>query len=197
MVGASAGGVQALQLLLPSLSPKLPAVVAVAIHRLPTLHGDRLPRVLARTSLLPVRGVTDGEAMRPGSVYIAPPGMQMEIVDGLFRLNASENGAQPSIDALFRTAAEVRGRKVVGILLSGLLDDGTAGLAAIKAAGGFTIVQEPAEALFGDMPRNAIANVPVDVVCRVGEMHKHVEPAAAYRATLMPKPESADDHARA
>ncbi|MBV8602089.1 MAG: chemotaxis protein CheB [Candidatus Eremiobacteraeota bacterium] len=172
VVGASAGGVEALQQLLPTLGRDLPAAVAIALHRLPAEDGDRLPGILGKHANLPVGSVRDGEPIRPGRAYVAPAGLHLEIEDDVFLLSAGprENFSRPSIDVLFRSAAEAHGRKVVGVLLSGLLDDGSAGLAAIKAAGGYTIVQEPADALFGDMPRNAIANVQIDRVVPVERM---------------------------
>jgi len=180
VVGASAGGVQALQRLLTTLPPELPAAVAITLHRAP-VEDDRLPAILGRHSRLPVTSARDGEAVRPGRAYVAPAGLHVALVDDHFQLSAGprENGSRPAIDVLFRTAAEAHGRKVVGVLLSGLLDDGTAGMAAIKAAGGFTIVQDPSDALFGDMPKNAMANVQIDVVCPVDEMAPHIEAALA------------------
>jgi two-component system chemotaxis response regulator CheB len=181
VVGASAGGVQALRQFLPSLPPDLPAAVAIVLHRVPAEAGDRLAQLLSRTSRVPVDGVRDGETIRPARAYVAPAGVHLEVSGAEFRLSAGprENNSRPAIDILFRTAAAAHGRKVIGVLLSGVLDDGTAGLAAIKAAGGYTIVQEPRDALFGDMPKNAIANAKVDAVCTASEMGPMVVKALA------------------
>ncbi|MGH7684765.1 MAG: chemotaxis protein CheB, partial [Vulcanimicrobiaceae bacterium] len=184
VIGASAGGVQALQNVLASFPPDLESAVAIALHRSPATNPDRLPSLLQRQTTIPVTGVRDREPMVERHIYISPPGVHLEISESAFRLTAGprENGARPAIDALFRTAAQSRGRKVVGVLLSGLLDDGTAGLAAIKAAGGYTIAQDPADALFADMPRNAIENVEIDAVCRAAEMGECISVALEERA---------------
>jgi two-component system, chemotaxis family, protein-glutamate methylesterase/glutaminase len=186
VVGASAGGVQALQRFVPSLPAGLPAAVAIVLHRVAVEDGDRLPRVLGKRAHLPISTARDGEAIRPGRVYLAPPNVHLEVEDECFRLRAGprENSSRPAIDVLFRTAAEAHGRKVVGVLLSGLLDDGTAGMAAIQSAGGFTIVQQPDDAIYDDMPRNAIANVSIDVVCPVDEIARHI--VAALESMTIP-----------
>ena len=175
VVGASAGGVEALQRLLPTLSGELPAAVAIALHRIPS-GGDRLSSLLGKHSRLPVSTARDGEPIRPARAYLGPAGRHLAVVDDTFHLTAGprENGSRPSIDVLFRTAADAHGGKVVGVLLTGMLGDGTAGLAAIKAAGGYAIVQDPEEARFGDMPRNAIANVEVDAISKLDEMGQHI-----------------------
>lgn len=172
VIGASAGGVQALQALLRSVSHDLQAAIVIVLHRMAADKEDRLPQLLQRSTALPVRLVHHGGPVEGGHVYVTPPGVHCRVLDDTFCLNAGprENGSRPAIDVLFRSAAEAPGRKVVGVLLSGLLDDGTAGLAAIKAAGGYTIAQDPADAMFGDMPRNAILNVEIHAVCRASEM---------------------------
>ena len=172
MIGASAGGVEAVMKLLPGLPADLPAAIAIVIHRLPIEDEPRLARVLGKSAAFPVSEARHKEALRPAHAYVAPPAFHLEIADDSLRLHAgpTENGSRPAIDVLFRSAAESRGRTLVGVLLSGLLDDGTAGLAAVKAAGGFAIVQEPTDALFGEMPQHALDSVAVDVVCPVAEI---------------------------
>jgi len=175
VVGASAGGIQAVRTLLPAFPAGFEAAIAVVIHR--DVDGEtRLARVLARGCVLPVAVVRQTERLRAGRVYVAPAGYHLSVHDDDLRLSvdAKENGMRPAIDVLFRTAAETGGRKLVGVLLSGLLDDGTAGLAAIKSVGGFTIVQDPSDALYGEMPRNALSRIEVDAICPIDEIGSRI-----------------------
>ncbi len=148
-----------------SLPPGLPAAVFVVLHLAP--HGQSsLPAILGRTACLPVCHPRDGEAIQHGRIYVAPPNRHLAIRDGHVHLsrNASENGHRPAIDVLFRTAAKAYGPRVVGVVLTGNLDDGTAGLAAIKRCGGVAVAQDPEEADYPSMPESAIVNVAVDHV---------------------------------
>lgn len=170
-IGASAGGVQALREIVESLPPGLPAAVFVVLHI--ASHGrSALPSILARTACLPVSHAQDGEEIQPGRIYVAPPDRHLVIQDGHIHLsrNASENGHRPAIDVLFRTAAKAYGPRVVGVVLTGNLDDGTAGLAAIKRCGGVAVVQDPEEADYPSMPESAIANVAVDHVLPLADI---------------------------
>ena len=165
VVGASAGGIETVRAMLQHFPADLRAAVAIVIHRAAVEEDDRLARVLSRGSALSVSRAIHGEVPLVGHAYIAPAGAHLELRGSAFALSIGpkENSSRPSIDVLFRSAAAY-GPRTIGVILSGVLDDGTAGLAAIKAAGGFAIVQDPEEALFGDMPRNAILNVDVDAV---------------------------------
>ena len=170
-IGASAGGVQALCEVIESLPPGLPAAVFVVLHLAP--YGrSALPEILARTACMPASHPRDGEEIRPGRIYVAPPDRHLAIEDGHVHLsrNASENGHRPAIDVLFRTAARAYGPRVVGVVLTGNLDDGTAGLAVIKRCGGVAVVQDPGEADYPSMPESAIANVAVDHVVPLGDI---------------------------
>jgi two-component system, chemotaxis family, protein-glutamate methylesterase/glutaminase len=171
VVGASAGGVQALCELVAGLPPDLPAAVLVVLHVAPHGHSA-LPAILARSGRLPACHPADGEAIRPGRIYVAPPDLHLMVEDGHLQLSrqASENGHRPAVDILFRTAARAYGPRVVGVVLTGNLDDGTAGLATIKRCGGRAVVQDPREADYPGMPESAIANVAVDHVLPLGEM---------------------------
>ncbi len=171
VIGASAGGVQALCSVIESLPPGLPAAVFVVLHVAP--HGrSALPAILARSGCLPAVHPADGEEIQAGRIYVAPPDRHLTIQEGRIRLsrNASENGHRPAVDVLFRSAARAYGPRVVGVVLTGNLDDGTAGLAAIKRCGGATVVQNPRDADYPSMPESAIHNVRVDHVVPLGEI---------------------------
>lgn len=171
VVGASAGGVDALPRLIESLPSRLPASVFIVLHISP-LGPDLLPEIIQRVASLPVAHGVDGERIRRGRVYIAPPDLHLQ-VDGarvrLFR-GPRENFHRPSIDTLFRSAAETCGRRVVGVVLTGSLDDGTAGLHAVKSHGGIAIVQAPEDAQVPAMPESALRNVKVDHCVPLVEM---------------------------
>jgi two-component system chemotaxis response regulator CheB len=141
----------------------LPAAVFVVLH-LPPRSESRLPQVLQAAGPLPASHARDGETPRPGHIYVAPPDHHLIVSNGRLALiqGPRENNVRPSVDPLFRSAADVYGAGLVGVILSGSLDDGTAGLASIAAAGGTTIVQDPHDALVAGMPRNAIDQVDVD-----------------------------------
>ncbi len=165
VLGASAGGVQALCRVIENLPPGFPAALFVVLHTLP--HGRSvLPAILERSGCLPASHPAEGEVIQPGRIYVAPPDRHLAIDDGHIHLsrNASENGHRPAIDVLFRTAARSYGPRVAGVVLTGNLDDGTAGLAAIKKCGGVAVVQDPEDADYPSMPESAIANVDVDHV---------------------------------
>jgi two-component system, chemotaxis family, protein-glutamate methylesterase/glutaminase len=165
LIGASAGGVQALSNLVGGLPADFPGAVFVVLHISP--YGrSAMPMILSRAGNLPAAHATDGEPARMGRVYVAPPDHHMVVEDGVVRLSraATENAQRPSIDVLFRTAAQAYGPRAVGVVLTGNLDDGTAGLAVVKRHGGTAVVQDPEDADYPSMPRSAIANVEVDYV---------------------------------
>lgn len=171
VIGASAGGVEALTNLVHYLSPDLPASIFVVIH-FPSFGVSVLPQILSRSGSLPALHPEDREVIQPGRIYIAPPDHHLVLRHDHIRLSRGprENGHRPAVDTTFRSAAQVYRNRVIGVLLSGTLDDGTAGLAWIKAVGGLAFVQDPAEALFDGMLQNAIENVPIDQVLRVSEI---------------------------
>lgn len=145
--------------------PELPAAVCVVLH-IARSSPTALAHFLSRARRLPCEPATDRVPLRAGTILVAPPDHHLLIEDGIARLSVGprENGHRPSVDALFRSAAAVWNDRVVGVILSGTRDDGAAGLAAIKASGGATVVQDPEEAMYPGMPANAIANVSVDAV---------------------------------
>jgi two-component system, chemotaxis family, protein-glutamate methylesterase/glutaminase len=170
-VGASAGGIDALQAFAHSLPAGLRAAVLIVMH-MPPDHRTRLPRILADAGVLPATLASNGESIRGGHIYLAPPNRHLLVMDGTLRLATGpvENHNRPAIDPLFRSAARTWGPKAIGVVLSGSLDDGTAGLAAIKAAGGRAVVQAPDDAAFPGMPDSAIASVEVDHILPAREM---------------------------
>ncbi|HWD40303.1 MAG TPA: chemotaxis protein CheB [Fimbriimonas sp.] len=157
VIGSSAGGVSTLSALISKLPADLPAAIFVVMH-FPEGATSVLPQILGRAGALKAKHATDGEEPNIGVVYVAPPGFHMILQKSAIRLapGPKENAHRPSIDPLFRSAAHSRGRRVISVILSGLLDDGTLGSMAVRRLGGLTLAQEPSEASFADMPRNAI-----------------------------------------
>ncbi|WP_437805153.1 chemotaxis protein CheB [Sorangium sp. So ce1078] len=162
-IGASAGGVEALIALTGGLPSDLPAALFVVLHT-PATARSTLARILGRSTRLHVGVAVDGEPIELGSIYIAPPDNHLMVGDGVVRVvhSAKENGHRPAVDPLFRTAAEMYGARVIGVVLSGMRDCGTAGLLDIKRRGGVAVVQDPRDAQFPEMPQSALDNVPVD-----------------------------------
>ena len=165
VVGASAGGIHALKAVLAGLPQELPAAVLAVVH-IPAHSNSVLPMILSSAGPLPAKFAEDGESLDNGKVYVAPPDRHLLVQRGCLRLTRGprENRVRPCIDTLFRSAAVDLGPRVVGVVLSGTLDDGTAGLWAIKDRGGVTIVQQPDDAEYRDMPASALAHVDVDHV---------------------------------
>ena len=163
VIGASAGGVEALKYLVADLPADLPAVVVAVLH-LMSSGPSRLDTILDRVSQMPVTLAADGERPERGHVYIAPPGFHTLLQGDSIQLSDAppENGYRPSIDQFFLSAARAYGRRAIGVVLTGTLSDGTEGLRLIKAHGGATVVQDPDDAIFDDMPRNAIDQVEPD-----------------------------------
>jgi two-component system chemotaxis response regulator CheB len=157
VIGASAGGITALRQLLSELGRDVAASYFVVQHLSPAAESH-LADILQRTSALPVVWAEHGRVAERGHVYVAPPDRHL-LVDGervLVVGGPRENRARPSINRLFRSAAASYARRTVGVLLTGRLDDGTAGLAAVRSAGGVSIVQDPREAEQAEMPRTAV-----------------------------------------
>ena len=164
VIGASAGGVESLISFVKSLPQKLEAAVFIVIHLSPYSKSN-LPGILARAGTLPAEHAKDGEKIENGKIYIAPPDHHVILEKGnkmAVSKGPKENRFRPSIDALFRSAALIYGARVIGIVLSGLLDDGTSGMWNIKRNGGIAVVQDPDEALFPSMPMNVMQYVEVD-----------------------------------
>jgi two-component system chemotaxis response regulator CheB len=165
VIGASAGGVEALREVVARLPQDLPASVVAVLH-LPAGGTSVLPSILDRAGPLRALPAEDGAPLEPGTIYVAVPDHHVQIDDGRLRVTGGprENGHRPAIDPLFRTAAHAHGERTIGVILSGALDDGTRGLRAIKSHGGVTIVQDPQTALHPGMPKAAIRYVAPDRV---------------------------------
>src|SRR5438477_8843312 len=193
VVGASAGGMHALEKLVAGLPRDLPAAVFVVWHLSPGVRSV-LPKVLARAGPLPAEHARDGDAIRPGRIYIAPNDHHLLLERGYVRVTKGpkENRFRPAVDPLFRSAAYIYSTRAVGVVLSGALDDGTAGLWAIKLRGGTAIVQDPVDAMQRSMPINALDNVEVDYKVPVAEMGSLLARLAQEEAapgTLLPAEE--------
>jgi len=171
VMGASAGGVNALVDLVASLPADFDASIFLVLHVSPS-SPSLLPDILSRSGPLKAKHPHDGEKIKSGNIYVAPPDHHL-ILDNdsvLVKKGPKENRFRPSIDALFRSAAYMYGSRVIGIVLSGLMDDGTSGLWSVKRLGGVSIIQDPRDARFPDMPLNALEQVEVDYKLPVSEM---------------------------
>ena len=182
VMGASAGGVQTLQAVLRRLPADHAGTVLVVLH-IGSEGPSLLPDILGRVCALPCAAARDGEPLAQGRVWVAPPNLHLRVDGDALALDAGprENGHRPSVDALFRSAAAVFGPRVLGIVLSGARDDGTAGLAEIKRAGGLAAVQDPEEALYPSMPRSALEHVAVDAVAPAAALGDLIATAAVER----------------
>jgi two-component system, chemotaxis family, protein-glutamate methylesterase/glutaminase len=163
VIGASAGGVEALVTITGALPPALPAAVFVVLH-IPAHGPSLLANILSRSGPLKAVHPMDGEEIEHSCIYVAPPDQHLLVEEGKVRLvhGPRENRHRPAVDPLFRSAAQAYGPRVVGVILTGALDDGTAGLLAVKRRGGIAVVQHPQEALYSGMPLSALRNVRVD-----------------------------------
>ncbi len=171
VVGASAGGVEALRTLVAGLPKDFPGSLFVVMHTAPDSPGV-LAQILDRWGPLPAANAVNREQIRPGRVYVAPPDRHMVLEPGrvLITRGPKENRFRPAVDPLFRSAAMTYGPRVVGVVLTGGLDDGTSGLWAIKRLGGAAVVQDPEEAFMPSMPLSALGQVEVDYTLPVAEI---------------------------
>jgi two-component system, chemotaxis family, protein-glutamate methylesterase/glutaminase len=171
VVGASAGGIEALRVLAGGLPADLPASLFVVLHTSPESPA-MLADILDRSGSLPALSPKDGDRIRPGTIYVAPPDRHLLIEPNLMRVTRGpkENRFRPAVDPLFRSAAQIYGPRVVGVILTGYLDDGTAGLWTVKQLGGTAVVQDPADALVPSMPLNAVTHVKVDYCLPLDEI---------------------------
>lgn len=174
-VAASAGGVDAISDFVSRLPADFPAAVLVVLH-VPPSGPSVLPAILSRAGPLSAMHPADGDALKPGSIYVAPPDRHMAVTASqvLVHSGPRENGHRPAADVLFRSVAEHFGSRGAGVVLSGTMDDGAAGLRAIGTVGGFTLVQDPADAAFPGMPAAAIEEADPHVVGPVSELSERL-----------------------
>ncbi|MFT3914907.1 MAG: chemotaxis protein CheB [Anaeromyxobacteraceae bacterium] len=165
VIGASAGGVELLLDLVPELPPSLPAAVLVVLHTSP-MHASALPELLSSRGRLPAVHPLHGDALEHGKIYVAPPDAHLLVRPGTVEVvrGPRENGHRPAVDPLFRTASWAYGPRVVGVVLSGHQDCGTAGMMSVKARGGVAVVQAPETASATEMPSSVLRRVEVDHV---------------------------------
>src|SRR5215471_10921453 len=161
VVGASAGGVEALRAMVAFLPADLDATLFVVLH-LPAAGTSVLPQILERAGVLHAVHASDCEVFERAQIYVAPPDQHMKFAGVTIRLDRGPtvNGHRPAVDPMFRSAAATYGGRVTGAILSGVLDDGAAGLHAVAAAGGAALVQSPSDALYPTMPSAALEAVP-------------------------------------
>lgn len=171
VVGASAGGFEALKRLVGDLPPDFAASIFVVWHMSPDVRGV-LPQVLNRVNTIGAAHAYDGETIEPNRIYVAPPDRHLLVETGRVRVTRGpkENRFRPAVDPLFRSAAHAYNNRVIGVVLSGALDDGTAGLWTIKHRGGLAIVQDPLDAEVPSMPENARREVAIDYSVPIAEM---------------------------
>ena len=171
VIGTSAGGVKVLRALVAGLPRDFSGTIFIVMHTAPDSPGV-LAGILDRVGPLPAQYASNRTRFQPGHVYVAPPDRHLLLEPGLMRLTRGprENRFRPAIDPLFRSAAQVYGPRVVGVILTGALDDGTSGLWTVKRMGGVAVVQDPDEAFMPSMPLNALAQVEVDYTLPLAEM---------------------------
>src|SRR5215210_3284548 len=171
VIGTSAGGVEALRALVTGLPADFAGSVFVVMHTAPDSPGV-LAQILDRSGPLPAANAENRTRIRPGRIYVAPPDRHLLLEPGLMLTTRGpkENRFRPAVDPLFRSAAQTYGPRVVGVVMTGGLDDGTSGLWAVKRLGGTAVVQDPDEAFMPSMPLSALGQVEVDYTLPVAEI---------------------------
>ena len=172
VIGASAGGLDTLDVVIGQLPTDIAASIFVVQHMSPQNRGVALVKRLSKHRSFDCALATDGQKFKRGAVYIAPPDNHMLVKKDhlLVTKGARENRYRPGIDPLFRSASATHGSRVIGVVLTGMLDDGTAGLIAVKRCGGVTVVQDPKDADYPEMPQSALNNVDVDYCVPAADM---------------------------
>jgi two-component system, chemotaxis family, protein-glutamate methylesterase/glutaminase len=198
VVGASAGGVHALKVLIESWPRDFRAAVFIVLHTTP--YGESaLPQILNGRGALFAGHAVDGEEIVFGRIYVAPPDRHLLVAEGHVHLShgPKENRTRPAINMLFRSAAMAYGPRVIGVVLSGILDDGTLGLWEIKRRGGIAVVQEPDDAEYSEMPASALRNVDIDyriplqqLGARLSALSKESVKVSMKEAAVMSEPEN-------
>lgn len=190
VVGASAGGAEALTGLVAQLSADFPAPVFIVNHMAAETTGKALVGALNQAGSVECSHARDGESFQRAHVYLAPSDQHLLLVRGkmLVTKGARENRYRPAIDPLFRSAAVAYGKGVIGIILTGYLDDGTSGMKAIRRCGGTCIVQDPADAAYPDMPQSVIRHVGADYCVPLAQMGVLLSKLAAREVGASKKP---------
>jgi two-component system, chemotaxis family, protein-glutamate methylesterase/glutaminase len=193
VIGASSGGVDALRTIVSALPRDFPAPICVVVHTAPQSPGV-LDGILRRVGTLPAQAARSGEPLRPGRIYVGPPDHHLVLEPGILRLTKGprENRFRPAIDPLFRSTAQVYGPSAIGVVLTGNLDDGAAGLWTIKQLGGTAIVQDPDNAEYPSMPLSALNTVEVDHCVPLAALAPLLtrlvaDPAAAHAEMAVPE----------
>jgi two-component system chemotaxis response regulator CheB len=183
VIGASAGGVEALCAVAAGLPRGFEAAIVVVLHLAPFSRSN-LPAILARAGSLPAKHVEDGEPIAPGRIYVAPPNHHVVVEREALRLTRGPrvNGHRPAIDVLFRSASRAWGPNVIAVVLSGTLDDGAIGLQTVRGRGGLGVVHDPEDAAFPDLPANALATAGADRVAPLAALPAVLVELAAERA---------------
>jgi two-component system, chemotaxis family, protein-glutamate methylesterase/glutaminase len=163
VIGASAGGIEALKEIVGNLPSDLAAAIFITLH-IPAYATSILPAILSRAGPLGAVQAADGDLIQKGVIHVAPPDHHLFINSGYLSLfhGPKENRHRPAVDPMFRSAAIAYGPRVIGVVLTGNLDDGTAGMKAIKARGGIAVIQDPKDALYPGMPRSVLQNIEID-----------------------------------
>jgi two-component system chemotaxis response regulator CheB len=172
VIGTSAGGMDAVDRLIGGLPSGLPAAIFIVQHLHPEYAPVGLLHKLEQYHAFKCKLAEDGDVFEHGSIYLAPPDTHLLVKEAtlLLRRGAPENRYRPAVDPLFRSAAVAHGPRVIGVILTGMLDDGSAGLVAVHRCGGVTVVQDPSDAPYPDMPQNALNTDHVDYCVPVAEM---------------------------
>lgn len=175
VIGTSRGGHRALAEIFKDLSVDMPAVIVVLLH-MPTNSLSSFKESLGRYCRLPVKEVVDQERLQQGFIFVPPPGKSAEFTQGMIRVKQDiPNMRLRTINHMFESAARRYGERVIGVILTGLWRDGTEGLKAVHGAGGLTMVQDPRDAEYGDMPANAMEKLPVTFCLKLAEMGPALE----------------------
>jgi two-component system, chemotaxis family, protein-glutamate methylesterase/glutaminase len=187
-LGASAGGIDALQRLMRELPEDLAAAVCIVLH-IPASSRSLLADIISRQTELPVAPATGGEPLVDGHVYVAPPDHHLRVRAGRIELDRGpkENGVRPAIDPLFRSAADAYGERAIAVVLSGSLSDGAGGAAAVAAAGGAVLVQDPADAVVPSMPESTLAAVAGAVSLPAAELAREIAQRARAFPSIVPE----------
>jgi two-component system chemotaxis response regulator CheB len=195
VIGASAGGVEALKELVRMLPAQLPAAIFVVLHVSPTIDSN-LGTILSRAGTIPAVNAENDKPFQHGRIYVAVADFHLLLENDRMVLvrGPRENRHRPAIDPLFRSAALAHGPRVIGVVLSGVLDDGSIGLWQIERRGGLAVVQDPKDARFADMPRNALDNVDVDYCEPLERLGPLLVRLVKSKAPAMPKHNASQCH---